>query len=229
MAPLNPAVPPAPGFVKGMRGFTLTEMAVVLVIVALLIGGMILPLSVQQDIRYVTETQKQLTDISEALYGYAASHAASDGRPYLPCPDTDGDGTENRTGTVCTNQEGSLPWADLGLARQDAWGNTFRYRVAATFSNSTTGFTLMSVGDLRVCATAACASTLGINLPAVILSTGKNGAGTATDADELANLDGDTDFVQRNLSGNPTGYDDLLVWLPPSLLLQRMVNAGRLP
>jgi prepilin-type N-terminal cleavage/methylation domain-containing protein len=229
MDSLKPAVPPAPSFIKRKRGFTLTEMAVVLVIVALLIGGMILPLSAQQDIRYVAETQKQLTDIGEALYGYAASHAASDGRPYLPCPDTDGNGTENRTGTACTSQEGNLPWADLGLGRQDAWGNAFRYRVAATFSNNATGFALMTVGDLRVCSTAACAMTLGANLPAIILSPGKNGAGTVTDADELANLDGNTDFVQRNLSGNTTGYDDLVVWLPPSLLLQRMVSAGRLP
>lgn len=226
MDSMNRAVPPALTFV---RGFTLTELAVVLVIVALLIGGLILPLSAQQDIRYVTETQKQLADISEALYGYAASHAASDGRPYLPCPDTDGNGTENRTGTACTNVEGNLPWADLGLARQDAWGNTFRYRVAATFSNSATGFTLMSVGDLRVCTSTACTATLGSNLPAIILSLGKNGAGTTTDADELENLDGDTDFVQRTLSGNTTGYDDIVVWLPPSLLFQRLVSAGRLP
>lgn len=225
MAPLKFAVPPAPSFPE--RGFTLTEMAVVLVIVALLIGGMILPLSAQQDLRYVTETQKQLIDISEALYGYAASHAAGDGRPFLPCPDTDGNGTENRTGAACTNPEGSLPWANLGLGRQDAWGNPFRYRVAATFSNNISGFTLMSAGDLRVCATAACTTTLGINLPAVILSTGKNGTVTTADADELENLDSDTDFVQR--VGNTTGYDDLVVWLPPSLLLQRMVTAGRLP
>lgn len=226
MDSLTHAVLPAPSF---QRGFTLTEMAVVLVIVALLISGMILPLSAQQDIRYVAETQKQLADISEALYGYAASHTASDGKPYLPCPDTDGNGTENRTGPACTNQEGFLPWADLGLARQDAWGNAFRYRVAATFSNNATGFTLMAVGDLRVCTTAACAMALGANLPAIIFSTGKNGAGTTTDVDELENLDGDTDFVQRTSSGNATGYDDLVVWLPPSLLFQRMVSAGRLP
>lgn len=224
MAAMKRAVPQAP---TSTRGFTLTEMAVVLVIVALLIGGMILPLSAQQDLRYVAETQKQLADISEALYGYASSHAASDGRPYLPCPDTDGNGTENRTGTACTNQEGSLPWADLGIARQDAWGNVFRYRVAAAFSNSTTGFALMSTGDLRVCTTAACAMTLGTSLPAVIFSTGKNGAATTTDADELENLDGDTNFVQR--TGSVGNYDDIVIWLPPSLLLQRMVSAGRLP
>lgn len=212
-----------------MRGFTLTEMAVVLVIVALLIGGMILPLSAQQDLRYVAETQKQLDDIGEALYGYAASHAAGDSRPFLPCPDTDypPNGIENRTGAACTSQEGFLPWADLGLARQDAWGNAFRYRVAPAFSNSATGFALMSVGDIRVCTSVACTATLGTNLPAVILSTGKNGASATSDADELENLDGDTDFVQR--TGSPGGYDDIVVWLPPSLLLQRMVNAGRLP
>lgn len=217
---------PAPAFIR-QRGFTLTEMAVVLVIVALLVGGMILPLSAQQDLRYVAETQKQLNDIGEALYGYAASHAAGDGRPFLPCPDTDGNGTENRGGAVCTNQEGTLPWADLGLARQDAWGNAFRYRVAPAFSNSGTGFTLMSAGDIRVCTSAACTATLGTALPAVILSAGKNGAAATTDADELENLDGDADFVQR--SGSPGGYDDIVAWLPPSLLLQRMVNAGRLP
>lgn len=227
MDSLNPAIPPAPGFVRYQRGFSLTEMAVVLVIVALLIGGMILPLSAQQDMRYVAETRRQLADIGEALYGYAASRAAVDGRPYLPCPDTDGNGTEDRSGTACTSQEGTLPWADLGLGHQDAWGNPFRYRVAAAYSNSSTGFTLMSAGDLRVCTSAACTATLGSALPAVILSTGKNGAATATNADELENLDGDTDFVQR--TGSPGGYDDIVTWLSPSLLAQRMVSAGRLP
>ncbi|MHB1427846.1 MAG: type II secretion system protein [Rhodocyclaceae bacterium] len=230
MDSLKPAIHlakgPAPTFVR-QSGFTLTEMAVVLVIVALLIGGMILPLSAQQDIRYTAETQKQLDDLGEALYGYAASHADGNGRPFLPCPDTDGNGTENRSGTACTSQEGTLPWADLGLARQDAWGNAFRYRVAAAFSNSGTGFTLMSAGDLRVCTSAACTATLGTALPAVILSTGKNGASATADTDELENLDSDTDFVQR--TGSPGGYDDIVTWLPPSLLLQRMVNAGRLP
>ncbi|MEW5781274.1 MAG: type II secretion system protein [Pseudomonadota bacterium] len=220
------AVPPAPTFRQ--QGFTLTEMAVVLVIVALLIGGMILPLSTQMDLRNVAETRKQLSDIVEALYGFAASHAASDGRPYLPCPDTDGDGIENRSGGSCTNQEGILPWSTLGLGRQDAWGNPFRYRVTASFSNSTTGFTLLTGGDLRVCTTSACIATLGTQLPAVILSAGKNGLATPTDADELANLDGNTDFVMHD-SANTTSFDDLVVWLPAAILFNRMISAGKLP
>lgn len=226
MASLKRAASLAPTIVA--RGFTLTEMAVVLVIVALLIGGMIMPLSTQLDLRYVAETRKQLADIAEALIGYAASHTASDGRPYLPCPDTDGDGLENRSGGTCTNQEGLLPWATLGLGRQDAWGYPFRYRVSASFSNNAVGFTLFSAGDIRVCTTASCTATLGAQLPAVFLSTGKNGGATPSDLDELANLDGNTDFVSHDSTSN-SSYDDLVAWLPPTLLIHRMVSAGRLP
>lgn len=222
------AVLPAPSFARYRRGFTLTEMAVVLAIVALLVGGMLLPLTAQRDMRDADDTRRLLAAVGEALAGYAAGHAAGDGKPYLPCPDTDGDGVENRAGNACANPEGTLPWADLGLGRQDVWGNPLRYRVAAAFSNSAAGFALLSTGDLRVCETSACAVTLGAALPAVIVSTGKNGAAATTQADELENLDGDADFVLR-APGGTTGYDDLVVWLPQGILLNRMIAAGRLP
>lgn len=226
---MRSAAPPAPSITRRRHGFTLTEMAVVLAILALLIGGMILPLSAQQDLRLTAETRKLLADVGDALYGFAASHSANDGKPYLPCPDTDGDGAENRSTTPgpCTSQEGALPWATLGLGRQDAWGNALRYRVTAAFSNSSTGFTLLTAGDLRVCESSACTVVLGSALPAIVLSPGKNGAGVPSHVDEPENLDADADFVQQ--TGSTTGFDDLLVWLPPSLLTQRMVAAGRLP
>jgi prepilin-type N-terminal cleavage/methylation domain-containing protein len=233
MDSLTRAVPHAPTFAGvvpparfvAQRGFTLTEMAVVLVIVALLIGGMILPLAAQQELRNVAEAQKLLADVSEALYGYAASHKASDSKPYLPCPDTDGDGRENRTGNACTLQEGTLPWADLGLGRRDAWSNPLRYRVTAVFSNNASGFTLLSNGDLRICENAACTTVIATAVPVVILSPGKNGGGTPANADELENTDLDSDFVQRtHVDG---GYDDVLAWLPASILLNRMISAGQ--
>jgi len=211
------------------RGFTLVELAIVMFIVALLLGGMLLPLSAQQDIRSQGETQKQLADISEALLGFAASHTAGDGKPYLPCPDTTGDGVEDRTGNVCTNQDGNLPWSNLGIGRQDAWNNAFHYQVTAAFSNSATGFVLTSSGDMRVCDTATCTgSILATNVPVIILSRGKNGAATPTDADELENLDADTDFVQHSTAGNG-GFDDIVTWLSPNIIVNRMISAGRLP
>lgn len=63
-------------------GFTLTELAVVVVIIAIMIGGMLIPLTMQEDLRRTQETQKAMTDASEALFGFAAAH----GR--LPCPAT---------------------------------------------------------------------------------------------------------------------------------------------
>lgn len=218
------------------RGFSLTEMAVVLVIVALLIASMIIPLSAQQEIRARQETEKALTDIREALLGYAASHAAGDGKPYLPCPDTDDDGIENRSAGACTNQEGRLPWADLGLGRNDAWNNRFRYRVTAAYSSSTAGFTLTSVGDITVCADSACAATVASNLPAVVLSHGTNGAGAfnmaggtnpaPTDASELENTNANATFVSRI---SDAGFDDLVTWVPATVLMNRMITTGKLP
>ncbi len=60
-----PAVVP-PTSTRGMplrtvfshRGFTLVELAIVLFIVALLLGGMLLPLSAQQDIRARQDTDR---------------------------------------------------------------------------------------------------------------------------------------------------------------------------
>jgi len=88
---------------KPCRGFTLVELAIVLVIVTLLAGGMMMSLSSQMDQRARTETEQKLQEIREALIGYAASHIAADGKPYLPCPDMDNDGFENRAGNVCSN------------------------------------------------------------------------------------------------------------------------------
>ncbi len=102
------------------RGFSLVELAIVLVIVSLLAGGLMMTLSSQLDLRHNQDTRQKLKEVQEALLGYAATHIATDGHPFLPCPDTNNDGAEDRTGSTCnataTNAEGTLPWRDLGLA-----------------------------------------------------------------------------------------------------------------
>lgn len=225
-----------------VSGFTLAELAIVLVIIALLAGGMLLSLSTQSDMRDSGDTRKQLADINEALLGFAASHSATDGRPYLPCPDTDNDGAENRkSGTLdCSQQEGVLPWVTLGLAQTDSWQNHYRYRVATGFSNGQTGFYLgmpiTPANTLRVCDNAACNATiLASGLPVVVLSHGKNGLGAinaqgaangaSSDADEVENHDGDNVFVSRAVTQQ--GFDDQVLWLSPNLLFNRLIAAGR--
>lgn len=212
-------------------GYSLEELAIALMIVGLLFGGLTMPLLAQHDQRDVAETRSQLTLIRSALIGFAMSHSAADGKPYLPCPDSTGDGSENRdavSGTCSApNNEGGLPWMDLGLGRNDAYGRGYRYRVDADFANSVSGFSFGSSGNLVVLQ-AAGAAKLADKLPLVVVSHGKLGEGAG--ADELENSDGDGSFVSHDpshASGNE--FDDLLIWLPSSLLFSQMVAAGTLP
>ena len=61
-------------------GFTLTELAVVFTIVALLLGGAIYTLSAQTDQRQIADTQRRLEEAKEMLLAYAVVNAR------LPCP-----------------------------------------------------------------------------------------------------------------------------------------------
>lgn len=213
---------------KGARGFTLVEMAVVLIIVGLMLGGLLLPLSAQIDQRNLTEAQKRLDEIKEALIGYAIIN----GR--LPCPDTTGDGIEDAcpSSLVTATTGGNLPWVTLGLSSQDPWGQVYQYRVnngyTTTFTLSTTP---SGAGVLRVCSDTSCVSTVASSVPAVIYSFGKNGAiQLPSSADELENANNDRIFVSHafsNVSGNE--FDDIVVWLSQNVLANRMVAAGKLP
>lgn len=209
---------------KPQHGFTLIEMAIVLVIVGLLVAGLLLPLTAQIDQRNYNETQRELQDIRDALIGFALSNAATDGRPYLPCPDTNGDGFEDRVAGVCASVDARLPWATLGLARLDRWGNPYGYRVTQAFANSVAGFNLATPRDIQVLI-AAGGAVIAANVPAVIVSKGKTGAGAGVDEQE--NSDGDVFFVDHTQVANT--YDDAVAWLPTAILFNRMVMAGRLP
>ncbi len=62
---------------KRTRGFTLIELAIVMVIVTILIGGLAMPLSAQIQARRIAETQKILEEAREAIIGYAMSNTTS--------------------------------------------------------------------------------------------------------------------------------------------------------
>lgn len=131
---------------KKMGGFTLVEMAVVLVIIALLLGGLIVPFNMQIEQRQYTQTNKVLEDAKEALLGFAMTN----GR--LPCPATAAsNGIESPVGGgACTNNyNGFLPAATLGLNPVDGNGyaldgfggvpvNRIRYAVTASLGNAFT-------------------------------------------------------------------------------------------
>ena len=113
------------------RGFTLVELAIVVFILGMLIAGLVGPVDVQLEARDRNRTRNVMEDAVEALYGFALTNRR------LPCPDSDGDGLSNPiylgiANAACTSDEGFLPWAELGVAQGDAWGNRFTYRVTST-------------------------------------------------------------------------------------------------
>ena len=66
----------------GQRGFTLIELAIVLLILGALFAGILIPFTTQVELRRVGETQKTLLEIREALIGFAAAK----GRLPVPLP-----------------------------------------------------------------------------------------------------------------------------------------------
>ncbi|MDK9703698.1 MAG: prepilin-type N-terminal cleavage/methylation domain-containing protein [Sulfuritalea sp.] len=232
-------------------GFTLVEMAIVLLIVALLLGGGLAVFSAQIEQQKFKDTQKSLEDAKEALIGFAASHAATDGKPYLPCPDkttavgagTANDGQEDRAVGVCVVTEGNLPWITLGIAGADGWGNRLRYRVTLAFRSSTAGMQLSSLGTLTVNNELAVAVATAV--PAVILSHGSNGYGATSSSGAViaqppavniyeinnANAADDIFISSSPIATGGTGgeFDDIVTWLPATILFNRMLQAGKLP
>ena len=123
------------------QGFTLVELAIVLFIITLLLGGMLTPLGQQIAERQNSDTRHTLEAARTALVGYALSHRDGNGRPYLPCPDQlGGDGREDRLPEGrCAAAVGGLPWHTLGVAETDAWGNRLDYAVSPAFADANQG------------------------------------------------------------------------------------------
>ncbi|MFM9966975.1 MAG: type II secretion system protein [Burkholderiales bacterium] len=124
---------------KNNLGFSLVELAVVMMVIGLLLAGAMIPLSTQLEVRSVTETQRILEQIKESITGFAQTNG------YLPCPalgtlatGATNAGIEDRgaiSGT-CNSTSGVVPWATLGVPEADAWGNRFSYWVVQSFADN---------------------------------------------------------------------------------------------
>ncbi|WP_269531257.1 hypothetical protein [Chitinimonas sp. BJYL2] len=248
-------------------GFTLAEVAVVMAIIALLLGGLLSALPNHMRQKQIQETEASLQTLREALMGHALSHG------HLPCPDinldgeedlallsqchrspadvrcasTDGNATPGQPSDlanqqVCAAQTGQAPHVTLAAEGHDAWRNRISYRVEPAFSNHSVPMLLSSTGSLQLCDNTGCNRAQARGVPALLISHGANGLGATsasgtrnpppTGEDELANTDGDLVFVHhepRGTGGTGGEFDDQVAWVPATLLLNRLVAAGRLP
>jgi prepilin-type N-terminal cleavage/methylation domain-containing protein len=212
-------------------GFSLVEMAIVLAIVSLLMAGLLPMISGQIEQQKRTETRKQLEEIRSALIGYATTQSP----PKLPCPavPSKASGSTGAGVSDCTITTGVLPWVTLGTNETDAWNRRFTYAISPTFA--TAGITLSATGNLNVL-NAPAGSTIATGIPAVIVSHGPNGEGAynqlgaqlpvSVDPDEIDNYNGGATFVSHD---NTPTFDDIVVWVSPNTLFNRLVAAGKLP
>ncbi len=160
-----------------MRGYSLVEIAIALAVLGLLLGASLVPLQKRYEREAEKNAERILAEANSAIIGYAVANRTLQrrvedqdgitrllpaGRPYLPCPDTDDDGIENRTDVtlnigittpisitsnvmlnqgVCEEHKGALPWRTLGMREQsDPWGRRIGYRVDPVFASEITGF-----------------------------------------------------------------------------------------
>lgn len=193
------------------RGFSLVELAIVVLIVSILLTMGLAAFSVQVDTAALSATQKRQEAIKDALIAYLRKNRR------LPCPETTGlagggtspTGRENRTNglppdpsSLCTSYVGTLPWLDLGLPKDaalDGYGNFHTYFVSSADDvlypdwtltanpGTTTGFGTGSPGRFAITHNG---QTTGVDaslypLPAlaavVLVSHGKNGFGAITE------------------------------------------------
>lgn len=148
-----------------------------------------------------------------------------------------------------TSVTGVLPWATLGLPETDAWNRRFTYRVTSHYADkiaantygcspgvnlTTSSFAICSPGNADIYDKSGGVLVFA-NTPAVVVSHGINGLGAylttgiplpGASGDESENSDDNLTFVSHEFS---TEYDDLLIWISPSILINRMVSAGKLP
>ncbi len=232
---------------RGTAGFSLIEMAVVLVILGALLGGLLVSLSTTREIGQRNETEAQIEEILEALYGFAQAN----GR--LPCPATAAsNGTEAPVGGGnCTQRYGFVPSATLGLSGSvntdglltDPWQSAYRYNVTTANGNAfTTAGGMRAVGaaaltpNLRICTDNSCATVIANNIPAVVVSLGSDwanfsGANSVENSGEITTAGyrhaNNLDFASSGYIEDV--YDDVIDWLSPSLLYSRMFSAGQLP
>jgi len=228
------------------RGFTLIEMAIVLVVIGLILSGGILAVGPILQSTKTTETNARLDLIEKAILLHVIQNGC------LPCPANGAAGSAAGPalpapcGTcTATVADGVVPWTTLGLSRNDAtdgWGNLISYVVDTDLTAANimvrSGSTYPTTASLNV-SDAGDAAVLTTAAAYVLISHGRDGFGARTPSGSAIAAAAAGNNVQlRNASkvcnaatpcyqGGPSDivdankFDDIVRWRTPALIIQQ--------
>lgn len=244
------------GHRRTTAGFSLPELAIALVIVGLLIGLFAPSLSATLERRKLAETRQALEEAREALLGFAVMHrrlprpavsfsrgeersACDPGPPtcagFLPWQTL---GVRRSDGwnkllhySVTTALANGTP-ISLEIVPPSETAPVGRLKIRSRRDDGTLFYL---VGSDDSCSRSPCAAAVIHSAGAKHWGTLENGVevgdGSATNTDEDTNAATGTIFIARPPGQVPEGgeFDDVVIWLPLPLLVNRLVAAGRLP
>jgi prepilin-type N-terminal cleavage/methylation domain-containing protein len=137
---------------SSQSGFTLVEIAIVLLIVTILLGYTVAMFPQQQKLKQYRALNLEMDRVMEAIIGFAQVN----GR--LPCPAIpNSTGNEDIFAGGCNNYAGFVPINTLGLNGRlnddslllDPWGNPYRYYVTAVDFNGNSESDFTTPGEMR--------------------------------------------------------------------------------
>ncbi|MBF0131103.1 MAG: type II secretion system protein [Magnetococcales bacterium] len=240
---------------RSNAGFTLTEMAMVIMIMGVVGSILMTSLSARMSQTSHTVTKQRMAAIKEAMISFLRVK----GR--LPCPDTVVTAPTGQAADTCSSSttgatsSGIVPWQTLGLPREgvlDGWGNFFTYHVTAKTSAGSSNWTApgtlndASIGDLIVLQRKSdgTGTEQVTEVVLVLVSHGPNGKGAGTvkgtqnapptdHPHELENTNLDGTYVQRDFSDNtdlvtnPNGpFDDIVEYMTVADLIGPLIGEG---
>jgi len=223
-------------------GFTLIEVAIVLLIVSFALGSILIPLSSTLEQKSINKAITQVNELKQATINFVITNG------YLPCPDTNSDGLEDRVGGInCSNVLGTIPYATLRSPHDlDPWGKPFIYRVTASFADRTNGTacgTASTNVSIALCSgvdadinvqgwdlASSTATQIANGVPAIILSQGKS-LGIPLSALENENANNNNVFSKADYGGANSSmpFNDIVSWISATELIGELVRSQQLP
>lgn len=210
-------------------GFNLIEISISLLIVGLLLSGSMAAIATLDGYKKRQQDQNQLQQIKASLLNFALINQR------FPCPDSDGDGQENRINGFCAASYGNLPFSELSVPKENPYGVAYSYQInrkassnqaldpdsaASYFGQCEQNCFKLITPPSKQNPTDAGNFTiknqqqnLAIEIPLLVISHGKNPCELAQGLEKENCKTNQQVFYQALPIGANADFDDLLIWI----------------